>query len=163
MACRVCRREDGSIDTSAFKIIYVAPMKVRHFLFFQRVFFQQNPFAGEEFESMLLVRLGVRLHACLPPVLPVGWSRQAAACRLACVPAQAAALHAQGLSVARVPSRALPPPHTLQALVAEMVGNFSKRLEPYGVKVKMCSIPASGLPASEAAHPRAQHTAARPH
>jgi hypothetical protein len=24
-----CRREDGSIDTSAFKIIYVAPMKVR--------------------------------------------------------------------------------------------------------------------------------------
>ena len=46
-----CRREDGSIDTAAFKIIYVAPMK---------------------------------------------------------------------------------------ALVAEMVGNFSKRLEPYDVKVGRC-------------------------
>lgn len=27
-------------------------------------------------------------------------------------------------------------PSRLQALVAEMVGNFSKRLEPYGVKVR---------------------------
>ena len=29
----------------------------------------------------------------------------------------------------------LPPHPTPQALVAEMVGNFGKRLEPYGVKV----------------------------
>eukprot|EP00887_Chlorella_sp_A99_P002917 scaffold6.g2917.t1 len=58
------RREDSSIDTSAFKIIYIAPMKARR-------------------------------------------RRRAAQC-----------------SAARA------------ALVAEMVGNFAKRLEPYGVKVR---------------------------
>ena len=43
-----------------------------------------------------------------------------------------------------MPARSMPIPagtqlqpalSSLQALVAEMVGNFSKRLEPYGVKV----------------------------
>ncbi len=42
-------------------------------------------------------------------------------------------------SAARLLLPAYPDQHAthtcLQALVAEMVGNFSKRLEPYGVKV----------------------------
>lgn len=91
------RREDGSIDTSAFKIIYVAPMKV-----------------------------SLQLTSCVQAV-SLGCCTSPFEAPICCVDCGCWSV----LTSLRTPALpALP-----QALVAEMVGNFSKRLEPYGVKV----------------------------
>lgn len=111
------RRDDGSIDTAAFKIIYVAPMKVRCF-----------PGSGVLMCSGVMVEWwGWLMTGCQK-----GWRKSGvhpaapAAARNACQAVQTDPHHHPAL---------LPPPPK-QALVAEMVGNFAKRLEPYGVSVR---------------------------